>query len=58
MLGGVGVEMRYQGCCESCCLDIVQVLAESGEKGVFGLANVMFIAKCAGDEVNQVAGGE
>ena len=43
---------------EFACPYVVEVLTESGEEGVFGLANVVFIAGGAGDDVNQVAGAE
>ena len=34
------------------------MLTESGEEGVFCFADVMFMADCACDDVDQVAGAE
>lgn len=54
----VSLKVGYQSCGEFTCPDVVKMLAESGEEGVFRFSNVMFMTNCASDDVNQIAGAE
>lgn len=55
---GVRLEVSDQSRGEFACPDIVKVLTESGEEGVFSFSDIVFMAGCAGDDVDQVAGAE
>lgn len=53
---GMCLKVGNQSCCEFCCPDVIQMLSESGEGGVFCFSNVVFLASCASDYVDQVVG--